>query len=377
MVGIMNIAFYAPMKSPCHPVPSGDRLMARQLLAVLRSIADEVRLASEFRSYSRQPDSAVLEKHRADGAAHAEELIARWQAEQWRPDIWFCYHPYYKAPDWIGPKVSRHFSARYVTAEASFAPRRGEGAWSSWVNELRAGLQIGDVHFYMKQRDVAGLNHVMAGQANAGNSPAQLVHLPPFIDVGPFANCTSDRAAGGPARLATVAMMRSDVKLRSYQFLAAALARIDHLDWHLDIIGDGDARRDVEAAFKPIDASRVTFHGRLEAGAIRDLLSRCRTYVWPGFGEAYGLAYLEAQAAGCPVVAQHAAGVPEVVCDGETGLLTPEHDVAAFTGALERMIRNPALAADLGANARQFVLMNRSLESARNILVKTLPGLLQ
>ena len=43
------------------------------------------------------------------------------------------------------------------------------------------------------------------------------------------------------------------------------------------------------------------------------------TYVWPGTGEAYGIAYMEAQAAGLPVVAQKTAGVPEVVKDGVTG----------------------------------------------------------
>lgn len=351
--------------------------MARQLLSVLRTIADEVRLASEFRSYSGQPDSKVLDQRRADATAHAEDLIAQWQSEQWRPDIWFCYHPYYKAPDWIGPRVCRHYSARYVTAEASFSPRRSEGAWSSWVNDLRAGLQISDVHFYMKQRDVAGLEHVTASRTEPRGPSARLVHLPPFIDTAPYGDRTGDRATGGPVRLATIAMMRSDVKLRSYRFLASALTRIAHLDWHLDIIGDGDARREVEAAFNPIDATRVTFHGRLEAAAIRDWLARCQAYVWPGFGEAYGLAYLEAQAAGCPVIAQCAAGVPEVVRDGDTGLLTPEGDVAAFAEALERIIRNPVLAAELGSNARRFVRTHRSVESARSILARTLPGLLR
>ena len=45
-------------------------------------------------------------------------------------------------------------------------------------------------------------------------------------------------------------------------------------------------------------------------------------YAWPGYGEAYGLAYLEAQAAGLPVVAQDMDGVPGVVRNGETAILT-------------------------------------------------------
>ncbi len=62
--------------------------------------------------------------------------------------------------------------------------------------------------------------------------------------------------------------------------------------------------------------------------------------MWPGSGEAYGIAYLEAQAAGLPVIAQWTAGVPEVVEDGVTGLLTLEGDVAAYAEAIRRMIEN-------------------------------------
>src|SRR4051812_22263565 len=48
---VMNIAFYAPLKSPHHPVPSGDRLMARQLMAALTLAGHSVTVASEFRSF--------------------------------------------------------------------------------------------------------------------------------------------------------------------------------------------------------------------------------------------------------------------------------------------------------------------------------------
>ena len=37
------------------------------------------------------------------------------------PDLWFCYHPYSKAPDLIGPRLSRLFGLAYVTAEASYS----------------------------------------------------------------------------------------------------------------------------------------------------------------------------------------------------------------------------------------------------------------
>ena len=59
-------------------------------------------------------------------------------------------------------------------------------------------------------------------------------------------------------------MMRADVKLESYRFLAKALAPLDGLDWTLDIVGDGAARTEVERAFPGFYDGRVTWHGELD-----------------------------------------------------------------------------------------------------------------
>ena len=119
----------------------------------------------------------------------------------------------------------------------------------------------------------------------------------------------------------TVAMMRPGAKLASYQLLGDALTILRHRNWHLDIIGDGNARSAVEAAFAELPAEKIRWHGRLDAPAVRQILTEGDIFVWPGIDEAFGMAYLEAQAVGLPVVALRTAGVPEVVRDGETGCL--------------------------------------------------------
>ncbi|TIL52887.1 MAG: glycosyltransferase family 4 protein, partial [Mesorhizobium sp.] len=98
-----------------------------------------------------------------------------------------------------------------------------------------------------------------------------------------------------------------------------------------------------------------------EPAAVPDVLYSGGIYVWPGYGEAYGVAYLEAQAAGLPVVAQDIAGVPEVVRDGQTGFLTPPGDVAAFASAIERLLARNDERTIMAAEARRFVLEERSL----------------
>ncbi len=58
----MHIAFYAPLKSPNHPVPSGDRQMARLLIAALRLAGHSVEIASELRSFSATPEAGGREQ---------------------------------------------------------------------------------------------------------------------------------------------------------------------------------------------------------------------------------------------------------------------------------------------------------------------------
>jgi glycosyltransferase involved in cell wall biosynthesis len=91
-----------------------------------------------------------------------------------------------------------------------------------------------------------------------------------------------------------------------------------------------------------------------------------------GLRRGYGVAYLEAQAAGLPVVAQDIAGVPEVVRDGQTGFLTPPGDVAAFASAIERLLARNDERTIMAAAARRFILEERSLGVAAARLAELL-----
>ena len=217
-------------------------------------------------------------------------------------------------PQGAGPgraRLAAAFAIPYVAAEASYSQRRAVGAWADNQRQVLAALTRSAAVLCLTERDRAGLASVV--------DPERLVLLRPFIDVAPFAAPPEPR----PGELVTVAMMRSGDKLDSYRMLAQGLGRLGGRDWHLTIIGDGPARPAVEAAFAALPAERLAFAGACGTEAIARRLARGAVYLWPGFGEAYGLAYLEAQAAGLPVVAQAVAGVPEVVIDGETGLLVP------------------------------------------------------
>ncbi|WP_197433925.1 glycosyltransferase family 4 protein [Agrobacterium vitis] len=347
----MKIGFYAPLKSPDHPVPSGDRLMARLLLRALRLAGHDVTVVSDLRSFHATPETVLPDL--AQAAQEEIERLAGLYQRQGKPDLWLCYHPYYKAPDLIGPPLCRRFAIPYVTAEASYSQRRNLGIWAGFQDMLLDTVRTAAVNLCLTARDMQGLQ--------AAVPQARLARLTPFIDAQAFLARPQQ-----PEQhvLATVAMMRPGDKMSSYGALAKALALLPDIAWRLKVVGDGPCGGEVRALFSGFPPDQVEFLGEQPPEAVAEILSSASVYVWPGHGEAYGLAYLEAQAAGLPVVAEAVAGVPEVVSPGVTGFLTPPGDASAYAKAIATLLTDASQRQTMAQAARQMVAQDRSIEAA-------------
>jgi N-acetyl-alpha-D-glucosaminyl L-malate synthase BshA len=100
----------------------------------------------------------------------------------------------------------------------------------------------------------------------------------------------------------------------------------------LVMVGDGPDRRDAEEEAKALGVEHdVQFLGRIDA--VAPLLASADLFLLPSDRESFGLSALEALAVGVPVVGSHAGGLPEVVREGETGVLCTVGDVAAMARA--------------------------------------------
>lgn len=339
--------------------------MSRALVLALRSCGHSVDLVSRLRSFAAVPDEAGWAALLADAAAEEARLAAAWIEPGRRPDLLFTYHPYYKAPDLLGPPLAARFTLPYVTAEASLSKRRAGPPWGERQAVVAAAVRGAALNLCLTSRDRDGLA--------ATAPPGTLVALRPFIDTAGFA--PGEARPDGPVRLLTVAMMRPGDKLDSYRFLAEALLLIAPLDWRLTVVGDGPARDAVMAAFVTLPAERVRWRGAVPAEAVAAHLRDADVMVWPGFGEAFGVCYLEAEACGVPVVAVRHAGTPSVIRDGESGLLT-HPDVASFAAALARLVQDATLRVRLGTAAAAIVRRDHSLEAARRVLAPAMAALM-
>jgi len=357
-------------------VPSGDRRVAGLLMDALERVADHIELVSTFRSFDGDGDAGRQEALRSQGAALAERLASAWRKgpAEMRPTLWFTYHVYYKAPDWLGPAVSAALGIPYVIAEASYAEKRAGGPWAIGHEAAADAIAHARLVLSPSRDDVAGLQALIPKE--------RIVHLPPFLDTELYRAAAKKRrhhrqqlalARGlDPAVpwIVVAAMMRAGDKLASYRELAEALSHLTDLPWRLVVAGGGSGRAEVEKAFERAAPGRACFLGTLEARELATTYAACDLYAWPAVNEAYGMSLLEAQAAGVPVVSRPLRGVPDVVMDGRTGLLTQD-----LTVGLRALLGDARRRETLGRDAAAFIHNERSLDAAAQRLGKLLAAL--
>jgi colanic acid/amylovoran biosynthesis glycosyltransferase len=155
---------------------------------------------------------------------------------------------------------------------------------------------------------------------------------------------------------------------------ACRLLRDRGVDARLRLVGDGPLRRHLEARLAREGLrDRVELLGALPHERIPDALEGVTAMVLPsvrtrdGQMEGIPVALMEAMAAGVPVVSTRLSGIPELVEDGESGLLVPERDASALADALERLAGDAALGARLAESAQRIV--RERFDRARNVAV--------
>jgi glycogen synthase len=134
---------------------------------------------------------------------------------------------------------------------------------------------------------------------------------------------------------------------------ALALLRGRGIGARLVIIGDGIYLEALQALVAAHGLeSQVEFHGWMMPQDIHDAINTASIVLVPSiWEEAFGLVALQAAQMGRPVIASHTGGLPEIVREGETGLLVPPDDPPALADALARLITDPARMAAMGHEA--------------------------
>jgi glycosyltransferase involved in cell wall biosynthesis len=175
-------------------------------------------------------------------------------------------------------------------------------------------------------------------------TPVEVVHC--GIDPGEYRHRDRRLAEEGPIDALCVASLQ---EYKGHSVLLRAVAgdpRLGRIS--LDLVGEGELRRSLERLAAELGiADRVRFQGGLEEGEVRDRLAAADLFVLASVVAANGqmeglpVALIEAMASELPVVATRLSGIPELVVDGETGLLADPGDPVSLAEVLAATLADP------------------------------------
>lgn len=243
---------------------------------------------------------------------------------------------------WLGiaPSVVRLHTTTIESVEARRGvPTRAE-RFLVWAERTSARLADGTV--------THSDSHAEKLARAYGLPPARII--PHGIPI-PVASAAEETI---PAAVLCVGFLNS--RKGTETFLKAAASVVGRLPGTEFWLAGVDQGREYESRFRreypDISEGSVRFLGFVDEAELDRLYNCCAIYASASVYESFGLTFVEAMARGKPTVGCRAGAVPEIVRDGETGLLVPAHDAEAFAEALCRLLAHPGLRSRLGEAGR-------------------------
>ncbi len=154
--------------------------------------------------------------------------------------------------------------------------------------------------------------------------------------------------------------------------LLRAIARVKKKipDVQVSIASEGEATELIIKMMVDLDLQKnVTLTGQIDNKDINAFIAKHHMMIMPSLREAFGVAALDASASGRPVIASRIGGIPEVVVDGETGILVPPGDVIPLADAIIKLAGEPDTVTRMGRAGYEFVKANYTWEKSLDMMI--------
>ncbi|MDH4185588.1 MAG: glycosyltransferase [Nitrospira sp.] len=168
----------------------------------------------------------------------------------------------------------------------------------------------------------------------------------------------------GIATMGTVCRLEEPTK--GLAVLLKGLAQLNQMSdippFQLLLVGDGPSANALRRLSEELALNKIVIFAGLRCD-VEQILPLLDLFVLPSLSEGFGIALVEAMAAGCPVVATAVGGIPEIVQAGRTGVLVPAGDSTALTDALAGLLKDPFKASSLGREGQRWVATQFSVST--------------
>jgi glycosyltransferase involved in cell wall biosynthesis/peptidoglycan/xylan/chitin deacetylase (PgdA/CDA1 family) len=268
------------------------------------------------------------------------------------------------------PALAAWFCRRLVGVPYSFTVH----AHDLYMHQLGLKRRVADAAFVVS---ISEFNREALEELTPPEVPIHVIHC--GVELAEYEYRARAPESDGAVKVLIVASLREK---KGHRVLFGALASDPALErMAVEVVGDGPLREELGALAAKLGLdSRVRFHGNLTEPEVAKKLAEADVFVLPSIVERSGdtegipVALMEAMAAGVPVIASRLTGIPELVRDGETGLLVEPGDVDELAGKLAQVLAAPDAARGRAIAGRQLVEDQFELHSSARRLVGLFGG---
>jgi glycosyltransferase involved in cell wall biosynthesis len=268
--------------------------------------------------------------------------------------------------------VNAHYASGYGTT----ARLVGYHPWvlSVWGSDIYDFPYKSPLHKRLVRKNllaadgVASTSVCMAEQTRSIAPKLSYIAITPFgvdtVYYDPLTTSLANRDANLPITIGTVKTLAPlygiDILIKAFEILLKNLSQTHpeiEKSLRLRLVGTGHQELELKALTQQLGISKRTdFVGRVDSSQVPVELEKLDIYVALSRQESFGVAIIEAGAAGRPVVVSNAGGLPEVVLDGRTGIVVPKGNPQAAADAISKLVLDRDLRIQMGEAGKQHVV---------------------
>lgn len=280
-------------------------------------------------------------------------------------------------------------NAHYASGYATTARLVGYHPWilSVWGSDIYYFPHRSPFHKMLVRANllsadrVASTSYAMADQVKVLAPKLDNISITPFgVDIDYYDSVTTPLVKKDNSTNLTIGTVKSlsepygiDILIQAFSLLLEKLKKnhpelIPKIQYR--IVGSGVQENELKNLAQSLGLSHtIKFVGRVENNEVPYELDKLDIYVALSRSESFGVAVIEASAAGRPVIVSNVGGLPEVVINGETGLIVPKEDPVKAAEAIYRLVLNRELRISLGEAGKKHVFSKYGWDKSVEIMI--------